>query len=159
TLHGVVRAIAEGRKGPARGGILDGEEAALLRALLAEHGAARVPSERSPVRGLSRLLRRNPTDAARTLWNGLANERRFAGRGFKRQVPVGPHITDFVSFPLRVVIDLVPPDESAAAEQTRGERRAWLAERGYRVVEVGAEEVERDVTKVLDKLDERIVNG
>ncbi len=38
TLHGVVTAIAEGRKGPARGGVLDGEEAEMLRTLLAEHG-------------------------------------------------------------------------------------------------------------------------
>ena len=41
TLHGVITAIAEGRKGPARGGILDGDEAAMLRALLAEHGQGR----------------------------------------------------------------------------------------------------------------------
>ena len=156
TLHGVVRAIADGRKGPARGGILDGEEAQLLRTLLAEHGTARVPSERAPVRGLSRLLRRNPTDAERALWNALVNDRRFAGRGFKRQVPVGPHITDFVSFPLRVILDLVPPDEGAEAAATRKERRSWLAERGYRLIEVRAEEVERDVTQVLDSLDGRI---
>ena len=38
TLHGVVMALSEGRKGPARGGVLDGEEAKALRALLAEHG-------------------------------------------------------------------------------------------------------------------------
>ena len=44
TLHGVIMAIAEGRKGPARGGVLDGDEAGALRALLAEHGEARVPS-------------------------------------------------------------------------------------------------------------------
>ncbi|MET3839358.1 TrmH family RNA methyltransferase [Bradyrhizobium sp. OAE829] len=37
TLHGVVMAIAEGRKGPAKGGVLDGEQATRLRALLAEH--------------------------------------------------------------------------------------------------------------------------
>jgi tRNA/rRNA methyltransferase len=156
TLHGVVRAIADGRKGPARGGILDGEEAQLLRTLLAEHGTARVPSERAPVRGLSRLLRRNPTDAERALWDALVNDRRFAGRGFKRQVPVGPHITDFVSFPLRIVIDLVPPDEREPAAATRGERRVWLCERGYRVMEVRAEEVEADVGKVLDRLDATI---
>jgi len=154
-----VRAIADGRKGPARGGILDGEEAQLLRTLLAEHGTTRVPSERAPVRGLSRLLRRNPTDAERALWNTLVNDRRFAGRGFKRQVPVGPHITDFVSFPLRVVIDLVPPDESEAAARTRAERRAWLAERGYRVMEVRGDEVDADVGTVLDSLDQRIANG
>lgn len=32
TLHGVVMAIAEGRKGPAKGGVLDGNEATRLRA-------------------------------------------------------------------------------------------------------------------------------
>ncbi len=89
TLHGVIMAIADGRKGPARGGVLDGEEAEMLRALLAEHGPGRVPKERGPVRGLARLLRRNPTDAERALWQALVNDRRFAGRGFKRQTPVG----------------------------------------------------------------------
>ncbi|WP_111422405.1 TrmJ/YjtD family RNA methyltransferase, partial [Rhodoplanes roseus] len=117
TLHGVIMAIAEGRKGPARGGVLDGDEASLLRKLLAEHGDGRVPSERGPVRGLSRLLRRNPTEAERALWTALVADRRFAGRGFKRQVPVGPHIADLVSFPLRVVIDIAPPEEPAEAAQ------------------------------------------
>jgi len=158
TLHGVIRAIADGRKGPARGGVLDGEEAEMLRRLLAEHVQGRVPGERGPVRGLSRLLRRNPTEAERTLWTALVNDRRFAGRGFKRQVPIGPHITDFVSFPLRAVLDLVPDDESDAATHARAERRAWLAEREYRVIDVRAAAVEADVTKVLDALDARIAN-
>jgi tRNA/rRNA methyltransferase len=145
-------AIAEGRKGPARGGVLDGREAGQLRALLAEHGAGRVPNERGPVRGLSRLLRRNPTDAERTLWNALVQDRRFAGQGFKRQVPVGPHITDLVSFPLRTVIDLVPADESAAAAQARADKRAWLAARDYRVLPVRLVDVEADAGKVLEQL-------
>ncbi len=42
TLHGVIMALAQGRKGPAKGGILDGAEAELLRELLAGHGDARV---------------------------------------------------------------------------------------------------------------------
>ena len=121
TLHGVIMAIAEGRKGPARGGVLDGEEAELLRALLAEHGGGRVPNERGPVRGLSRLLRRNPTEAERALWQALVNDRRFAGRGFKRQTPIGPHICDFVSFPLRVVVDLVPTKEERSAAEVRAQ--------------------------------------
>jgi tRNA/rRNA methyltransferase len=143
-------AIAEGRKGPAKGGVLDGREAGMLRELLAEHGSGRVPGERGPVRGLSRLLRRNPTDAERTLWDALTKDRRFAGAGFKRQVPVGPHIVDMVSFPLRAVIDLVPDDESADAEETRTAKRAWLAARDYRVCAVTAGEVEADVAAVLD---------
>jgi tRNA/rRNA methyltransferase len=156
TLHGIVVALTEGRKGPARGGVLDGEEATALRALLAEYVDARAPGERGPVRGLARLLRRNPTDAERALWDGLTKDRRFAGKGFKRQVPVGTHITDFVSFVLRVVIDVVPPQESAAAAKARNDRRAWLSERGYRVLAVEANAVEANVAAVLDRLAEEM---
>lgn len=152
TLHGVIMAIAQGRKGPARGGVLDGEEAQMLRALLAEHGQGRVPSERGPVRGLARLLRRNPTDAERALWEALTNDRRFAGLGFKRQVPVGPHITDFVSFPLRLVIEVVPEDETEEARKARAERGAWLTERDYRILPVAASAVLADPAAVLEML-------
>jgi tRNA/rRNA methyltransferase len=152
TLHGVVMAIVEGRKGPARGGVLDGAQAGQLRALLAEHASGIVPGERGPVRGLSRLLRRNPTDAERTLWDALTRDRRFAGRGFKRQVPVGPHIVDIVSFPLRAVIDLIPAEETAEAGKARIERRDWLAARDYRVLPASMTEIEVDVGTVLDRL-------
>ena len=152
TLHGIVDALSEGRKGPARGGVLDGEEATALRALLAEHGQGGAAPSLGPVRGLSRLLRRNPTDAERALWHALTNDRRFAGKGIKRQVPVGPHITDFVSFPLRLVIELVPAQESKIAAKARGERRAWLIERGYRVLDIAADAVEAGLQVVLDDL-------
>jgi len=152
TLHGVVMSIAEGRKGPARGGVLDGEEAEMLRTLLAEHGVGDVPKERGPVRGLARLLRRNPTEAERVLWQALTNDRRFAGRGFKRQTPIGQHICDFVSFPLRIVIDLVPSDESAAAAKTRTEKNAWLNDHNYTVLGIFAADVESDMATTLDRI-------
>jgi tRNA/rRNA methyltransferase len=152
TLHGVIMAIAEGRKGPARGGVLDSDEALRLRELIAEHAAGRVPSERGPVRGLSRLLRRNPTDAERLLWDALVNDRRFAGKGFKRQVPIGPHIADLVSFPLRTVIEIVPAGENVEMGKARAARRAWLAERGYRVMEVAAADIGADVAAIIDRL-------
>ncbi len=157
TLHGIVMALAQGRKGPARGGVLDGEQAELLRQLLAEHGGGdRLPNERTPVRGLARLLRRNPTEAERTLWQALVNDRRFAGRGFKRQTPIGPHIADFVSFPLKTVIDLVPPREEEAAVFARDNKRVWLEQHGYKVIVVTAPAVEADVEKVLDALASRL---
>jgi len=152
TLHGVIMAIAEGRKGPARGGVLDGEEAQMLRTLLAEHGGGRVPNERGPVRGLARLLRRNPTDAERALWQALTNDRRLAGRGFKRQTPIGQHICDFVSFPLRLVVEVVPPDESAAAAKTRADKYAWLKERGYNVLELSSCAIETDMAGTLERI-------
>ncbi len=152
TLHGVVTALTQGRKGPARGGTFDSEQAQTLRNLLAEHGASRAPSERTPLRGLPRLLRRNPTEAERLLWQGLVNDRRFAGRGFKRQVPIGLHVSDFVSFPLKCAVDLVPAQEAEAAAQARADKKTWLAERGYRLIEIAAPDVEKDVTAVLEKL-------
>src|SRR5438270_6534564 len=144
TLHGVVMAIAEGRKGPAKGGVLDGAQATRLRALLAEHEQASSTSETSStVRGLARLLRRNPTDAERTLWQALTRDRRFAGQ-FKRQTPVGRQIPDFVSFVHRIAIELVNADESEAIVADRAARQTWLAQRGYRVVQIRVGDVERD---------------
>jgi tRNA/rRNA methyltransferase len=152
TLHGVVMAIAEGRKGPAKGGVLDGEQATRLRALLAEHGQGATPSEgASTVRGLARLLRRNPTDAERLLWQSLTRDRRFAGQ-FKRQTPVGRHIPDFVSFVRRIAVELTNPGESEAIIKDRATRRTWLEARGYRVVDIAATDVERDLASELDRL-------
>src|SRR6202040_2276518 len=152
TLHGVVMAIAEGRKGPAKGGVLDGEQATRLRALLAEHGQGATPSEgASTVRGLARLLRRNPTDAERMLWQSLTTDRRFAGQ-FKRQTPVGRHIPDFVSFVHRTAIELINADETETIKKDRSLRKAWLEARGYRVITMHVAAVEGDVAAELDRL-------
>jgi len=153
TLHGVVMAIAEGRKGPAKGGVLDGEQATRLRALLAEHGQGGVISDSSStVRGLARLLRRNPTDAERILWQALIKDRRFAGQ-FKRQTPVGRHIPDFVSFVHRIAIELENPEESEAIVTDRAARGAWMEARGYKVVHMRVADVERDLAAELDRLE------
>ena len=160
TLHGVIMAIAEGRKGPARGGVLDGTQAEMLRALLAQDKVVGTPdlprTTHGPMRGLARLLRRNPTDAERLLWTRMTNDRRFANAGFKRQTPVGRHVTDFVSFPLHIVIDLVPADEGPDAATARAARNVWLVERDYRVIEVKAADVERDVEVVLEQIAQEV---
>jgi len=153
TLHGVVMAIAEGRKGPAKGGVLDGEQAMRLRALLAEHGQATQTDDSSgTVRGLARLLRRNPTDAERILWQALRSDRRFAGQ-FKRQTPIGRHIPDFVSFVQRIAIELVGIEESDAVARERAVRRVWLAQRRYSIVDMNVADVERDLAQELARLE------
>lgn len=152
TLHGIVMALVEGRKGPARGGLLDGPEAEMLRDLLAQHGKVDVVRADSPVRGLARLLRRNPTDAERALWAAMTGDRRFAALGFKRQTPIGPHVADFVSFPLRLVIDVRPDSEEAKAAEARRQKLAWMAERDYRIVEVRAHDIGKDVGAVCERI-------
>jgi tRNA/rRNA methyltransferase len=153
TLHGVIMAIAEGRKGPAKGGVLDGAQATRLRALLAEHGQGTQPTDSSgTVRGLARLLRRNPTDAERILWQALTRDRRFAGQ-FKRQTPVGRQIPDFVSFVHRIAIELVNANESDTIASDRALRRGWLEQRGYRVIDMTAANIEADVATELARLE------
>jgi len=156
TLHGVVTAIAHGRKGPARGGTLDPAAAEELRGIIADHGAGTVLQERAPVKGLARLLRRNPTEAERTFWTALTNDRRFAGFGFKRQVPLGPHMADLVSIPLRCVIELIPAAETDTARKLRPARHEWLTARNYRVITIAAGDVDKDVKAVLDDLAPRV---
>ncbi|MGA7807747.1 DUF559 domain-containing protein, partial [Bradyrhizobium sp.] len=156
TLHGVVMAIAEGRKGPAKGGVLDGEQATRLRALLAEQGqGSSSPDSSGSLRGLARLLRRNPTDAERLLWQALTRDRRFAGR-FKRQTPVGRQIPDFVSFVHRLAIELINAGESDAITADRAARRAWLESRNYRVIEIRAADVEGALDQELARLERMI---
>jgi tRNA/rRNA methyltransferase len=157
TLHGVVMAIAEGRKGPAKGGVLDGAQATRLRALLAEHGQGGDETS-GTVRGLARLLRRNPTDAERVLWQALRSDRRFAGQ-FKRQTPVGRHIPDFVSFVRRIAIELVNANESEAIVADRAARRAWLQDRDYRVIEMTVGDVEADLEGELSRLDAMLASS
>ena len=151
TLSGVIMAIAQGRKGPARGGVLDGEEAGVLRALLAEHDHGRVPGERGPMRGLSRLLRRNPTEAERALWEALTRDRRFAG--WLQAADAGRSAHQRFR-----VVPRAPGDRRRARDGERGGRRArterhdWLKQHDYRVVTIGAAELACDVAGVLDSL-------
>jgi tRNA/rRNA methyltransferase len=123
-----------------------------LRALLAEHGQGALPSESGTVRGLARLLRRNPTDAERIMWQALTTDRRFAGQ-FKRQTPVGRHIPDFVSFVHRIAIELINADETDVIASDRDARQAWLEARGYRVIRMHVTDVEADVAAQLDRLE------
>jgi len=143
TLHGVIRTLAQGAKGPATGGILRGGEAELLRELLHRQGAA-TASGTAPGKGLARLLRRNPTELERNLWRALTNDRRFAGQ-FKRNVPIGPHVTDFLAQALRLIIEIVPETEEADAKALRAAKQAWLRERNYRIVEINSSERELDL--------------
>lgn len=152
TLHGAIATLAEGAKGPASGGT-DPAEAQALREAIADIGAGeRSVIGRAPTRGLAKLLRRNPTPGEKALWEALTKDRRFAGLSFKRAVPIGPHVADIVSLPLRLILDIRPVDESDEMTARRADKRAWLEARRYRVASVDGETAARDPGLVLDAL-------
>src|SRR5438105_4088317 len=90
----------------------------------------------------SRELRRNLTDAERRLWSRL-RDRAFESCKFRRQVPIGQYIVDFVSFEYRLVLEL---DGGQHAERKAYDdlRTKWLNEQGFHVLRFWNHEVFED---------------
>jgi very-short-patch-repair endonuclease len=88
----------------------------------------RVPKQK---RAFAKTLRAKATDAEITLWQ-LLRSRRLASMKFRRQVPIGPWIVDFVSFQQRLIVEA---DGSQHAESEDDKRRDYdLSGRGFRVL-------------------------
>ena len=84
------------------------------------------------LRHRARELRNNTTDAERVLWRALRG-RQLDGFRFRRQVPIGSYIADFVCPQAKLVVEL---DGGQHAEQTQYDamRTAALQSLGYRVL-------------------------
>ncbi len=75
-------------------------------------------------------MRRNMTEAERKLWY-LLRGRRFSGYKFRRQVPIGRYIVDFMCFEAKLVVEA---DGSQHAESQHDVvRDTWLAAAGFKV--------------------------
>lgn len=100
----------------------------------------------------ARRLRREQTDAERTLWKALRS-RQLNGLKFRRQHPVGPYIADFCCLELNLAIEL---DGGHHALQTDAdERRSHaLAQEGYRVLRFWNHDVLRNLEGVLHRIAE-----
>ena len=82
----------------------------------------------------ARQLRTQQTDSERKLWF-LLRDRRLNGAKFRRQVPIGNYIVDFVCQEAKLIVEL---DGGQHADQAAYDamRTNWLAEVGYRVLRV-----------------------
>ncbi|HSH43472.1 MAG TPA: DUF559 domain-containing protein [Arenicellales bacterium] len=96
----------------------------------------------------ARDLRNQLTDAERLLWAQL-RDRRFMGRKFRRQVPIGPYIVDFVSIRDQLIIEA---DGGQHAGQCRYDatRTADLEARGFRILRFWNNEILADLDSVLE---------
>lgn len=79
----------------------------------------------------ARDLRLNMTDAEHGLWRILRN-RQFARTIFRRQVPTGPYIADFVCYEARLVIEADGGQHADSAGDA--ERDTWFEAQGFRVL-------------------------
>lgn len=100
----------------------------------------------------ARELRQRETQAEKRLWNALRGKR-LNGLKFRRQHPYEHYVLDFFCVEQGLVIELdgsvhEQPEQAAYDE----ERAAFLHERGLRILRFRNEEVEQDLTGVLQKI-------
>jgi very-short-patch-repair endonuclease len=103
--------------------------------------------------GVARQLRARMTDAERKFWFAL-KDRRFAAFKFRRQVPVGPYIADFLCFEKRLIVEV---DGGQHADSVRdAERDNWLAQNEFQVLRFWNSDVLQNLEGVLTSLSEQL---
>jgi len=100
----------------------------------------------------ARHLRKSLTDAERKLWMYL--RRRYIGHHrFRRQVPLGPYIVDFVCYEVKVIIEL--DGSQHMVQQAYDERRtSWFECHGFIVKRFWNNEVLQQIQGVLTLIKE-----
>lgn len=100
------------------------------------------------MRHLARSLRKRSTNAERLLWSKLRG-RRFDGIKFKRQVPIGNYVVDFVALDLKFVIEVDGGQHDARAALD-AKRTRILQQWGYHVIRFWNNDVLSNVEGVLE---------
>ena len=98
----------------------------------------------------ARRLRANPTEVEKRLWLRL-RDRGLLGLKFRRQVPLGPFVADFVCANHGIIVELDGGQHSAIDVADR-RRTAWLESRGWRVIRFWNNEVNENIDGVLQMI-------
>ncbi len=98
----------------------------------------------------ARQLRTNQTDVERRLWLQL-RDRRLLGHKFRRQVPIGPFIADFVCVERSSIIELDGGQHSATTQRDDA-RTDWLSRHGWLVMRFWNNEVAENIDGVLQHI-------
>jgi very-short-patch-repair endonuclease len=100
------------------------------------------------LRSSARRMRREPAFNERVLWTLLRN-RRLDDLKFRRQVPIGRYIADFVCFARRLIVEADGPMHDAIADAARD---AWLHGQGFRVLRFPNSRITLYPELVLDEI-------
>ncbi|MCK6535404.1 MAG: DUF559 domain-containing protein [Polyangiaceae bacterium] len=94
----------------------------------------------------ARAMRFNMTPTEEALWQELRGGK--LGAAFRRQVPVGKYVADFLAASVKVVVE-VDGGYHAQRRAADARRDRYFARLGYRVVRVEAELVRRDLAQAV----------
>ncbi len=96
---------------------------------------------------LARKLRQNLTDAERRLWYRLRASR-LEGHKFRRQIPIGKYIADFVCESTKLIVELDGGQHSDMTDQD-AKRTIELEHFGYHVIRFWNNDVFENMDGVL----------
>ena len=98
----------------------------------------------------ARVLRKNMTKQERKLWSILKNKQ-FFDLKFRRQVPIGQYIVDFVCEKYNLIIELDGGQHNESINIKNDDRRtAFLMEHGYQVLRFWNYEIDNDIDSVCE---------
>jgi len=112
--------------------------------------------DKTMLRQHARNLRKNSTYAERHLWFNLRANR--LGFKFKRQVPLGTYIVDFVCLEKRLVVEL---DGGQHMDNQTYEmaRTAWLNSQGFKVLRFWNHDALQQTSSVIEVIMEALSNS
>jgi very-short-patch-repair endonuclease len=109
--------------------------------------------------GLSRVLRKNQTDAEHQLWMILRNHQ-FEGWKFRRQQPLGKYIVDFVSFDAKLIIEVDGGQHNQLRNLDEDAHRSkFLEQQGFRVIRFWNSDVLQNLEGVASNILEAVGNS
>ncbi len=97
----------------------------------------------------ARRMRRTPTMNERAVWK-LLRDRRLEGLKFRRQVPIGRYVVDFLCLRHRLIVEADGPHHENSLHDF--ERDAWLRSQGFRMLRFANKEIEDWPERVLDTI-------
>jgi very-short-patch-repair endonuclease len=109
---------------------------------------------RHPHRERARQLRREQTPAEARLWARLRG-RHLHGAKFRRQVPVGPYIADFLCKDLSIVVE-ADGGQHGDQEAYDARRTAWLEAAGFQVLRFWNHDILTDMDAVMEVIGEAV---
>ena len=98
----------------------------------------------------ARRLRKQSTEAEKTLWRHLRN-RQLAGYKFRRQAPLGKYVVDFLCYEQKLVIE-IDGGQHQCRSKSDSERTNWLEGQGFRVVRFWNNQVLAETEAVLEAI-------
>src|SRR5438132_438394 len=105
----------------------------------------------------ARTLRKASTDAETKLWQAL-RARQLAGWKFRRQVPIGPYIADFVCLDAKLIVEL-DGGQHAERQSYDEDRTGFLQSVGFVLLRFWDHEVLVDLEAVLEQLLRSLPSG